>query len=135
MILLSCALVTFSMLMGAGANDALLHFFGPVIMFSLETYNIVLLIFKVCGAVTLASFPGVMINLMVRSYDERQTVKEGQQVILASITFCLLLFVTPAVLMIVQQRYDALGILAGVIILGIITGRYGKKSPMPSFWV
>ena len=115
-------------------NESIVFSAGPIAKTTVATYEKMIIIFKICGLCTLATFPIIVNNVIVRAYQDRYTAKEGQKIVLVGIGYGLIFFIMPAIVFINNEMFHQLGVLVMTHVVAIIIGGKGNKSPLPTFW-
>lgn len=123
----------FGTLIIASINELLLLSIEPVIEVPVEMFEIYLLVFKIAGVMVLITGIGLMINRIVAAYDERQTVKEGQEIVLIAFAMYFITFGLPVIAFAFQGNVQKILIWLGVFFIGwLMVGRYGNKVSVPA---
>jgi hypothetical protein len=70
-----------------------------------------------------------------RAYSQRQTVKDGEEIIKISMVFALMLVVLPTILLIVQERWEHLFYFGAYWLAVVIVGKLGKAASITPLMV
>lgn len=115
-------------------NETVVFTIGPAIKTTMATYEEMITVFKVVAITAVVLFPILACNLIMRAFQNRNTVREGQYVVIAGMIYAIIFFIVPATVFVGGEMYGKLAVLCGAHLLGIIFGRYGNNSPLPHLW-
>lgn len=112
-------------------NEFVVDKIGSFIVVPEKIFEMYFSIFKICGIITLASFPPIILNVIVRGFQEESSVQERKKFIPIVAAFFLILVVIPITLFLVEGKYENAGMYTLVWIAAAIIGGAGEKYPIP----